>query len=219
MRPCFSTASTGTAEQHASFAATAIAPVMTSSGPGCSMPPARASDSRRSCDHQSRCREARAGPHPRRARWLPLRHGPVPRPDCVDGAMTVHRLGLTCPDNPAHGVLLGWPTDRWGFFCPHADHGGNGRHFTTAEAEAGVPTPRRAADDPALFAGGATHQPDQQLCEAPEQSAASLAAVAGHPRPPQLHPAGTQPTRAGRPASGASGAGQLALPLSLATAT
>lgn len=47
-----------------------------------------------------------------------------------------HTWGLRCPIDPAHGVLLDWPTDRWGFMCPHRDHGGNGRFFTTAEAEA-----------------------------------------------------------------------------------
>lgn len=46
---------------------------------------------------------------------------------------------LLCPIDPTHGPLLDWPTDRWGFFCSHQAHGGNGAFFTTAEAEGAVP--------------------------------------------------------------------------------
>jgi hypothetical protein len=49
-----------------------------------------------------------------------------------------------CPVDPAHGPALDWPTDRWGFHCPHRDHDGHGElapsraFFTTAEVEAGA---------------------------------------------------------------------------------
>ena len=40
--------------------------------------------------------------------------------------------GPLCPANPRHGRLIGWDTGE--YFCPHNDHGGNGRFFTDTEA-------------------------------------------------------------------------------------
>lgn len=52
---------------------------------------------------------------------------------------------LTCPVASEHGPLLDWPTERWGFFCPHSGHGGNGRFFTTVEAE-GTAAPKTGVE-------------------------------------------------------------------------
>ena len=69
----------------------------------------------------------------------------------------VYRLQV-CPVDATHGPLLGWPNDRHGFFCPHSAHGGNGRFFTTAEAEDGNPAPKPLAQE-ATSIGPATPQP------------------------------------------------------------
>ena len=74
--------------------------------------------------------------------------------------------GLHCPDEPAHGRLLDWPTERFGFFCPHQGHGGNGAFFTTAEAES--PTPSSSVDRPAQDTGGlVAPRRDQRSSPAP----------------------------------------------------
>lgn len=41
-----------------------------------------------------------------------------------------------CPEAPQHGALYAWRSERWGWWCAHSGHGGNGRFFTTAELEA-----------------------------------------------------------------------------------
>lgn len=43
-------------------------------------------------------------------------------------------LGTTplCPDDPKHGRLLIW-NGRKPYFCPHINHGGNGKFFTIPE--------------------------------------------------------------------------------------
>lgn len=48
-----------------------------------------------------------------------------------------------CPDDG--GKLLDWPSERYGFMCPNEIHGGNGRFFTTAEAETPLPAPELAS--------------------------------------------------------------------------
>src|SRR3989304_2177045 len=63
-------------------------------------------------------------------------------------ATHTHRRPV-CPANPTHGAVLDWPTDRWGFHCPHQDHDGRPKahpygpsaptraFFTTTEVEQG----------------------------------------------------------------------------------
>lgn len=52
-----------------------------------------------------------------------------------------------CPIEPAHGRLLDWPTDKWGYYCAAQSHDGRTAHhlggslsptlafFTTAQVE------------------------------------------------------------------------------------
>ncbi len=45
----------------------------------------------------------------------------------ITGPVKRRRPDPLCPVDPAHGDLLSWRAGRW--FCPHEDHGANGRFF------------------------------------------------------------------------------------------
>jgi hypothetical protein len=60
----------------------------------------------------------------------------------------------TCPTNPEHGALYAWRSERWGWWCAHSAHGGNGKFFTTADLDVARPVLTGAQDD-ALAGSGA----------------------------------------------------------------
>ncbi len=56
-------------------------------------------------------------------------------------ALVTRWHGPACPQNPGHGALLDWPTERAGWYCPHRQH--DGPPFYTTDL---VPVPRSGSE-------------------------------------------------------------------------